>query len=296
MITLTYHVLSVKNYYFTIILLISLFYENHGNTPVTANTKDFPYVAFIRMKRRHNTIYTCEGALVKPQWILTTAYCLWNVSPAKIMAYMGLMNMQTRNTDSSVQKRVCKTIKRHDDFCAFEVCNNTHTGYDIGLVEVQKPFKERPNCKVAKLPTSAIEYKGAAVVAIGWKAEHIANTTVLQRMNAKVSKDNDIICTSVIKSPICIGGFDEDNIIGHDGSPLIYEGTVIGIASHYVIRNGGKIDVVYENVFMHNIWLQCTSDGNCVPMIGNSNIIQSNLIIIFSFLSLLFLLLSASHH
>ncbi|GJQ84941.1 hypothetical protein Trydic_g542 [Trypoxylus dichotomus] len=230
-------------------------------------------MAFINVKRRDGTHTSCSGAALTPEWILTTAFCIWNVSPNKVKVHIGITDIKRKNEDRAVQTMRASKVFRHDDFCFYTVCNYTHMGYDIGLILLQNPFRETDECKVGKLPDNEIKYRKARVIAIGFMPTKLWNLTLLQEMETNVFDANDEDkCRTVERDPICIFEPSVDIIIGNSGSPLIHEGLVIGIASHALVDGTGTVHMVYENTYAYKNWItnKMQKDTDYEKSIGNS--------------------------
>uniref|UniRef100_A0A1A9WM47 Peptidase S1 domain-containing protein n=1 Tax=Glossina brevipalpis TaxID=37001 RepID=A0A1A9WM47_9MUSC len=215
--------------------------------PVPAILDSAPYIVAIE----HNNGF-CEGAIIAPNWILSTAYCL---NDGELKIYAGIHWLRNEKYAEIRLINVTDVIK-HPDYKT----EKQSGPYNIGLVYVKERF--RFTTAVNKIDLSRYEYKRKGVIYTWGNVEELTTLNVVVLSNTeckqfwKTNLHDENICTHEDNS------FDS-TCGGNTGSPLIYphpnRPKLLGVLS-FVSRNCNEtlLPVVYTSVYHYRNWIKNT--------------------------------------
>ncbi|XP_071970041.1 granzyme A-like [Engystomops pustulosus] len=216
-----------------------------------------PYMALLGDKER------CAGTLIKPNWILTAAYCN---STAKSFAILGAHRLADTNEQ---QKIKIKRVVKHPCYDLDLNINN------LQLLELESPAKMSKSVNVLSLPGEEpkIDPKKLCSVA-GWGLTDVkkkvlsdvlreANLTVID--NGKCQKLYKKEKQSITNNMICAGPpkrKKDDACDGDYGGPLICDGKLAGVVSFGPTKCKSKLPGVYTRLTITYLkWIRTTIGG-----------------------------------
>ncbi|XP_076766920.1 uncharacterized protein LOC143433467 [Xylocopa sonorina] len=201
-----------------------------------ASPGQFPYVVSLRMFNRH----VCGGAIIDQHHILTAAHC--------VVAMQGYLNLVivvsgTTNLQKGGTPHKVVGMWSHPDYNGKTKVNN-----DIGVIKLASPISYNNFQKAVPLASARPPVHSKATVSAWGKVStngQVSNS--LQYLNLNIIDLNQ--CRKyheleINNSAICtFNGVGTGLCNGDSGSPLVYNGRVVGVVSRGIPCAQGAPDV-----------------------------------------------------
>ncbi|XP_014210589.1 trypsin-1-like [Copidosoma floridanum] len=218
-----------------------------------ADIKDRPYAVSIE----HEGFYICGGSIVSEHYVLTAAQCIDQNKHETSKNYTIRCGTSTKYYNGSVYEIV--EIITH---LSYRRNRYNNTNFDIALVRVNSPFVYSDLCKPIELygkvyPEDFEPNSVALVSGWGWSSPTGSDDTETYQLQLlKVPLIGKRTCNTIYQKfggiyegQICAGyvsGLGKDLCYGDSGSPLTYDGKLIGVAI-YIESDCGQRS--YPSVF-----------------------------------------------
>lgn len=198
-----------------------------------AKPGNFPHSVLIRYLNIINeqVEYTCGGALLSDEWVITVAHCAAGFEVFKII--LGAHNANKTDEHERITNRATK-IFFPPNYNPKNV--DKRIANDLALVKLSKKIKFTNRIKPALLPkTTNDSYIGREVIASGWGRNN-QNSSELRWTQMRIISNSDckkIFGPAVFNETICAQGDKLQSICdGDSGGPLILKSdnrTLVGI-------------------------------------------------------------------
>ncbi|KAJ8687692.1 hypothetical protein QAD02_023486 [Eretmocerus hayati] len=230
----------------------------YGGKP--ASIENFPYQISLEHLGKHK----CGGAIVSPNFVLTSANCVYKLNPVDLKIHFGAdkLTLGLHSSDPTSHYDV-DNILIHENF--------THSKYDlhlndVALLHVKEPFKFDSTCQAVKLIDQAEFEKlqpGVLANVTGWGK----NSESLQSEQLQVAEvpfvDRET-CAEVYdyigfvtESHLCSGVWGEGGVSpckGDEGGPLTINGQLVGLVMKSQCGHAFQPDV-YTSVAHFSKWI-----------------------------------------
>lgn len=225
---------------------------------VAARPEQFPYRVYISVKLNSTSEYTCEGALINHEWVLTAAHCADKGD--EIYVKFGSLKPSEYHEEVPIS-----AIIIHEDF------NYEHFGNNVAMLKLACGVEFNEYIHRIRLPKNHDQLyllSQAEVSGIGRIGkEELVWPTVIS--NEECSKF--YFRFPILDSMICAQGNIKENhmespCFGDSGAPLVIRSdpkVLIGIA---IIKTHEKCEagfpVVYTRITSHIHWIRDTIVNN----------------------------------
>ncbi|XP_026479376.1 trypsin-like [Ctenocephalides felis] len=123
---------------------------------ISTNIAKYPFTISLRSKEDH----MCGGILIKEDWILTAAHCLMMASECYMKLRKAIFYQALAGTTFSDDKTKVGQIKQCIYFYTHPEYDPETLMNDIGLVQIESPFRTGENVQVAKISNYYEKYAG----------------------------------------------------------------------------------------------------------------------------------------
>ncbi|XP_032237403.2 CUB and peptidase domain-containing protein 2 isoform X2 [Nematostella vectensis] len=179
----------------------------------------WPWQAIIEFKRDHKRF--CSGSLVFPQWVLTTAFCVYGKKPSMLAVRPGAAHAAYSGS-SAEQNIEAQDIFIHPDYHKYTIFS-----HDLALVKLSHPASISNTVNLACLPGSISQVPVSAPAQSCWYTGWgVKSGTLYQAPVPLVSEDK---CKSPVQKmhPSMLCGYEARNDTGpcvkDRGGPLSCE-------------------------------------------------------------------------
>jgi len=193
---------------------------------VNARVGQFPYQ--VAMRSRSSRSLHCGGGILSNNVVLTAAHCVYGQYSSDYLITAGTIDLRSGGSDYNVASMVY-----HAGFNYNELFN------DIALITISGSFSYNTNVQPLTLPSSGLNLpEGATVTAVGWGLTSYPSNTIpniLQTTGLPVVSNSacqSLLGTIIAAGQICAGGIRGTGMCnGDSGSPLGYNGVIVGLVS-----------------------------------------------------------------
>ncbi|XP_046453324.1 trypsin-1-like [Daphnia pulex] len=227
---------------------------------------------------------TCGATLIKKQYLLTAAHCIYHRKVVSITAFVGYHYLDVNKFNPTGYEQVIPVSQAfiHDDF------DITTMQHDLAILELAKPVRFTDQVHTVCLAQKDSELTDAVVA--GWGTTEVYGTKFYPQLllSTKVALVKLNQCRRALKEigrfitdqSICAGGSTSDACAGDSGGPLMASVNStgsrvrfdqIGIVSWGIGCGQDGIPGIYASVKYHLPWIQqVTRKDTCRPVSPNS--------------------------
>ncbi|KAF7996817.1 hypothetical protein HCN44_002463 [Aphidius gifuensis] len=211
----------------------------------------------------------CSGSIIHPRWILTSAYCVYELTSKDRILVQAGKNFINEATEPYQQNRFVNKVYLHPSY------PGENARHDIALLTLDKPLSINQNVMAVNLPAPEVVYLGEGIVA-GWGSTSFSQNTELStelRYDTVPIIEHDK-CNEILKDKrlplqvfseqICTGSGIRNSAVcnGDSGGPLVTKEKLdgyhvqIGIISWGLFPCGkDEIGAVYTRVSCYIDWI-----------------------------------------
>ncbi|WP_426731248.1 serine protease [Myxococcus faecalis] len=198
---------------------------------------------------------TCEGALVRPGWVLTTASCVSGFLPSELLLIAG--EVRTDVTEPTQQSRAAQRWVPHPSFTVL----GGAPVHDLAVIQTTTPFTVTSAVSPIALPSSAPAL-GTSHTATGWGHSGTGGPVSTQLQHASMPVHSLANCAPNIARPpvggaeLCLGIVNQARgaCVGDEGAPLASNGTLYGLMS-WDGTGACQQFTVFTNVASYVTWI-----------------------------------------
>ncbi|XP_050329917.1 serine protease SP24D-like [Bactrocera neohumeralis] len=203
----------------------------------------FPYQVSVRLNWEH----ICGGVLVSPNFVLTAAHCVYNISQTFLSVQAGTLS----RTAGGQSRPVCHVIV----YPQYDFDN------DIALLQLETPF----DLSYYIQPIRVADWDappGESVIISGWGriSEGSPLSTKLLYSRALTTESNDYcVGADGLANPaiLCLTTPQGNGFCGgDDGGPVVYRNVLIGIASYNANACGTISYGGFTKASYYKYWIQ----------------------------------------
>lgn len=238
---------------------------------VEAKLEDFPFIAHINTNYEANGnkfTLQCAGSYIKPMWILTAALCILNVT-TKYKEKLDVDAIECRMGVTQADPESLKSVPAIKPRKVYENDQLTLTDsvkHNLGLIQLEKTFALSATVGTIEYPRLPRDIAGKELTTVGYSTVYLLVVTEVPAENMKLRKltakawTEDQCKKGQSDGRICIGEPGGTAWTFDQGGPLIYDNTLIGVATHATraIEDEG----IFEDVNYHKAWLESTILNN----------------------------------
>ncbi|XP_044267531.1 brachyurin-like [Tribolium madens] len=185
-----------------------------------AKPAQFPFMAALKIKTP-SVEYSCGGALIHENWILTSALCLYQANNITVNLGSNSLEEYDPNRVHRFVESSDSTVIIHPDFDATALKN------DIGLIYITTRVPLSENVQTIKLASMNLPTILKAT-ALGWGQTSDANTTLAPELRyVTVDIITNLECkatfgSQITENMVCVRGSNiEGPCYGDTGGPLV---------------------------------------------------------------------------
>lgn len=234
-----------------------------SNTRITdgmlASPGFFPYVAEVNGKVHYN--FLCAGVIISANWVLTTAYCIFELQPEGLRVRVGGVNRTDEYEPGSYYENVDRYVLHSKWSFSKRYVNN------IGLIHLEKSLLFSDVVKAVTMTdvSNPVDMNLAATV-VGWggagsSVNDLQFNTNFQLIDEKFCNQFEItpnsLCTNHTAPNPTVCGYDW-------GGPLLQLDSTQGMVLYGILSSpencfGNRGAAFYENIVNHRVWIYLVS-------------------------------------
>lgn len=198
-----------------------------------AEKHEFSYqVALLLINEGIDEPVLCNGAILNPSWIISTASCLTSHIPENLNAVAGVHYVSAW-TNFEHRRGLSKVVTHPD----YDMSGEPNAPYDIGVAQLNDPFILGDSVQAVTLPEKRAYPSGSGWVA-GWGGTLYIYLRPNDLMKAEVKVSHKNGCIESAAGPVFCATHSNHSPIckWDDGAPLVQENekgqlVLIGIAT-----------------------------------------------------------------
>ncbi|XP_022129222.2 chymotrypsin-2-like [Pieris rapae] len=226
---------------------------------------EFPYLASLRVYDYRNVLtHFCGSSIISHWLVMTAAHCMLDYPKDRIEVVVGTNDFWSGDAKYQIDKYI-----NHENY------NKTSLANDISLILVNRRIQLGEKVGLSKLPTKDTP-GGLDLIIAGFGYIDNYNTRPKRLLKLTVKSLTVKECQEKLKmyentNPITdkqLCTYKDDNqgtCQGDSGSPLVYNGTVDGIASFNVPCAKGVPDG-FTRVYKYLDWITTTAGKLPIPI------------------------------
>ncbi|XP_023703450.1 trypsin alpha-3-like [Cryptotermes secundus] len=213
---------------------------------------EFPYqVAIVKSK---TLTLRCAGALVRDNYVLTSAFCAHLGTASETQVLVGNNNL-THETPSQLLD--VEVIRAHEDYNIDGRIN------DLAILKLRSNVRIQETADAVSVRSTSTA-EGTICTLTGWGSDiwNGQSFPVLRTLNLSIV--NNEYCTTqlgqtIASAQICAVGSQENNACFLDeGDPLVCDGELTGVMSHSVNCGKQNKPSVYTDLAKYTAWIEKT--------------------------------------
>ncbi|XP_070502008.1 brachyurin-like [Chironomus tepperi] len=226
---------------------------------VTSKREDSSYLVLLEAYIVYEKKNLCTGSLISPNFVLTSAYCIFGTSFVNVHVYANKLR------DEFEDKRSIYRVSSANFILAPQF-DHLHHLNDIGLIKMPDSFTPKTYITYPQLPANPLvaetEINTYGWGLLDWKDDHAASykqELPLKVLNVAECAEAypNISWTTEYQGRFCGKAISGKNCVSDNGSPFIVNNVVFGIQSAGQLEacDGNQPNLI-QDVSHHADWIR----------------------------------------